>query len=180
MRLVFWLTFSVSFILFGCQGSSNNDGDDAKDGFDEVINNELFSARFPGMPELELLEHNEFRYLLATKECTYLVFQGFINPESQEMFRKMPENEVLTYIAEAFMQVSGALDNTYSFSIDTDGAWKMIEYKYPPETGEMAQAAWKRVYIKNDILILVLLSSPERRILDQQKKLFLKYWKLKQ
>ena len=166
-------------MLLGCDNSVDNDTDALTDGYVEKVENDFFEAHLPAKPEFELLPQNEMRYMVSTKECSYLIFQGFINPESKELFRNMSQDDVLTYIADGFKHVSGAIGNDYTYAFGSQMDWKTIEYQYPPQTDAMAAAAWKRLYIKNETIIMVLLSSPERRILDREKQLFLKHWKLK-
>jgi hypothetical protein len=172
----------VIFLLFtiGLVSCSSNNQDAAKeDGFKASTDHEYFSAKFPQEPEVEFLPGGEIRWSVTLKECTYVVFLGKFTPETKMKFAAIDTRDVVTTIAEAFKFESGYLGADYEYTIKNESGYHIVDFSIPDYISPTEPAFWKRVYLRQDELILILLSSPERKIVERDKEIFLKHFKLK-
>jgi hypothetical protein len=166
VRLFFLL--SLSLLITGCGDQPEQETPE----YEYVVEHERFTARFPLAPQHEPLPYNENRYLLVTSEITYLVHAGHIRPEMADRLNAMSENEALEFIITGIRQgLPGIQDHTTDI-IKSDG-YTMIDFTAPEVDNPVGDYLWVRLYLVRDDLIQVILSSPEKRLVEREKQAFM-------
>jgi hypothetical protein len=166
-----------SFLWTGCQSDDSQEQKRAAE-YQYLIDHELFTARFPLEPKTEMLPQNEVRYQLITNEITYVIYVGTLRYEVLQKLNEMSTKDGLLFIAETIRsQYSDMLNYEIELQYQNQPVYfTLVAPKVDVPSGEYA---WFRSYIIEDRIIQILMSSPERDIIDRELKNFVGQFRLK-
>ncbi len=174
-RMKVMMIVLLCFAGYGC-GSDQEKKSEPKYAYS--FDHDLFTAAFPLEPAVEYQTHNEIRITLVTSEITYLLHVGSIRKDAQSTLRDMTDEEALAHVADGFRNMYAEFVDHELKTSNFQGA-SSFELLAPEVDNPMGDYSWMKAILLQDKVIQIILSAPEKRIVDRERKAFMNQFQLK-
>ena len=138
-----------------------------------------FAFSLPDEPEAEVLSNDEKRYTFVTNEFTLMAYYGKIREDVRDTLNSMSQEDALMMIGRSFEEMFFPYDNYIVQTTNFKGN-PAVELVAPEDNRFIKNFGYLLIIPGEDDLIQFLISSPEMRIVNRERRTLLETIEIKE